>query len=110
MIKVSLMWPNEENSKFDIDYYINTHARMVQDAVGDALKGYEIEEGVCGRGHDDPPSYVAIGHMYYESVESYINSFVHHIEKLRSDIPNFTDVLPTLQVSKVKVSSVPGYE
>lgn len=110
MIKVSLLWPKDENSRFDIDYYINTHAPMVQEAIGAALKGYEIKEGVCGREAEEPPTYVAMGHMYYESVEDYLKSFVFHIEELRSDIRNFTDVLPTLQISKVRVSSVPEYE
>ena len=29
MIKVTVMYPNEEGKKFDMDYYVNKHIPMV---------------------------------------------------------------------------------
>ncbi len=30
MIKVTVLYPNEEGKKFDLDYYLNKHLPMVQ--------------------------------------------------------------------------------
>ena len=42
MIKVSVMYPNGEDVKFDADYYKNSHLPMVSKLVGSALKGLEL--------------------------------------------------------------------
>ena len=34
MIKVTVLYPNEPDKKFDVDYYVNTHVPMVQRLLG----------------------------------------------------------------------------
>ena len=48
MIKVSVMYPNEEGKKFDIDYYCNKHVPMVIELMGPALKSGAVEHGISG--------------------------------------------------------------
>ena len=48
MIKVSVLYPNNEGSKFDMNYYCNSHIPMVQEKLGKACKGVAVEQGVSG--------------------------------------------------------------
>ena len=48
MIKVSVLYPNNEGSKFDMSYYCNSHMPMVQEKLGKACKGIAVEQGVSG--------------------------------------------------------------
>ncbi len=103
MIKVSVMYPNNPNTKFDIDYYCNTHLPLVADCLGDALKGGAVDHGIAGGAPDEGPAFIAMGHMLFDTVEDFQNSFGPNAEKIMGDLPNFTNEQPVLQISEVKV-------
>jgi len=42
-----------------------------------------------------------VGHLYFESLESFREAFLPHLAKFREDIPNFTNVQPSVQISEV---------
>ncbi len=48
LIKVSVVYPNSEGKKFDMDYYCNKHVPMVATLLGDSLKGATVEKGIGG--------------------------------------------------------------
>lgn len=101
MIKVTILYPNGEGKKFDMDYYTHTHMPMVASLLGDSLKLFEIDKGIAGRTAADPIPYLAIGYLYFDRLSAYQNSFKPHAEKIRSDIPNYTDIQPVIQISEV---------
>jgi uncharacterized protein (TIGR02118 family) len=101
MIKVSVFYPNQPGSKFDIDYYCNVHIPMAQKLVGSALKGISVDRGLSGGAPGTPPEYVAIGHLMFDSIESFQQNFGPHAEVLMGDVPNFTSVQPRLQFSEI---------
>jgi uncharacterized protein (TIGR02118 family) len=103
MIKVSVMYPNSEGSTFDITYYLDTHIPMVRQKLGAALKGVAVEQGIGGAEPGSPAPYLALGHLWFESVEAFQTSFGPHAEQFEADIPNYTNTQPTIQVSEVKV-------
>jgi uncharacterized protein (TIGR02118 family) len=103
MIKVSVFYPNEEGNKFDMDYYLNSHIPMLQEKLGAALKGGAVEQGLSGVEPGSPATYVAMGHLLFDSVEAFQSAFGPHSEAIMSDIPNYTDVQPTIQISEVKM-------
>ena len=103
MIKVSVFFPNEEGKKFDMDYYLNSHIPMVQEKVGAALKGGAVEQGLSGIEPGSPATYVAIGYLLFDSVEAFQSAFGPHSEAIMADIPNYTDIQPTFQISEVKM-------
>jgi len=39
MIKVNILYPNKEGSRFDLEYYFNTHMPMSIQKLGTALRG-----------------------------------------------------------------------
>jgi uncharacterized protein (TIGR02118 family) len=103
MIKVSVFYPHEQGKSFDMDYYLNKHIPMVQEMMGEALKGGAVEEGLSGADPASPPLYFAMGHLYFETVESFQSAFGPHAEAILGDVPNYTGVQPMVQISEVKL-------
>ncbi|MCH8335043.1 MAG: EthD family reductase [Proteobacteria bacterium] len=101
MIKVSVMYPNSEGASFDMDYYRNSHMPMVREKLGDACKDSAIDGGLGGGTPDSPPTYIAMGHLYFDSVEDFQSSFGPHADEIMGDIPNYTNIEPVIQVSQV---------
>lgn len=101
MIKVTILYPNEEGKSFDMDYYASKHMPMLKELFGDKMKKLEIDQGIAGRTPDEPIPFLAIGYLYFESLAAYQEAFGPHAEKIRGDIPNYTNIQPIIQISKV---------
>ena len=100
-IKVSVMYPGGEGNTFDMDYYLNTHIPMVESLLGDALKGASVDNGLGGAMPGSPAPYMAIGHLYFDTVEAFGNAFAPNADKIMGDIPNYTNTQPEVQMSEV---------
>ena len=103
MIKVSVFYPTQDGSKFDMDYYCKSHIPMVQQKLGAACKGVAVEHGLSGATPGSRPAFVAMGHLYFDTAEAFQAAFGPHAKEIMADIPNYTDIQPTIQVSEVKV-------
>jgi uncharacterized protein (TIGR02118 family) len=103
MIKVSILYPNTPGSKFDMDYYRNKHMPMVQEKMAGACTHFTIDQGLAGGAPGAPATYVAMGQLFFESVESFQTAFAPHGKAIAADIPNYTDVAPVIQISQVMV-------
>ena len=103
MIKVSAFYPHSDGAAFDMDYYLGQHIPMVQATVGAAIKGVSVEHGMAGGAPGAPPTFVAMAHFLFDSVEAFQESFGPHMEKIFGDIPNFTRIEPSVQISDVRL-------
>jgi uncharacterized protein (TIGR02118 family) len=103
MIKVSVLYPNTPGSKFDMDYYCGHHMELVKERLGSACKDVSVEAGLGGAAPGSQPTYVAMGHMLFDSIEAYQQAFGPHADEILGDIPNYTDTQPVIQVSEVKL-------
>ncbi|MFT4682154.1 MAG: hypothetical protein ACI9FU_002429 [Granulosicoccus sp.] len=101
MTKVSVLYPNGEGITFDMEYYSNTHIPMVQKLLGDAMKGGSIDNGLGGAVPGSPAPFSAIGNMFFDSVEEFGKAFGPKAEEIMSDLPNFTNAEPIIQISEV---------
>jgi uncharacterized protein (TIGR02118 family) len=101
MIKVSVLYPNGPETQFDVDYYKNSHLPIIAQALGDALKGMELNVGLGGRAPGELAPYVAIVHLTFDSVESFNASFGPHAATFAADVPNYTNVKGELQISEI---------
>tara|TARA_R110002126_G_scaffold93703_1_gene221882 strand:- start:274 stop:582 length:309 start_codon:yes stop_codon:yes gene_type:complete len=101
MIKVSVMYPNTADIKFDIEYYKNTHLPMIESALGDALKGMEFVLGIGGRVAGEKAPYFAIVDLKFESVAAFQSAFGPHAAAFAADVPNYTNVEGELQISEI---------
>jgi uncharacterized protein (TIGR02118 family) len=103
MIKVSVFYPNGEGKTFNMDYYCNQHVALLGSLLGDAVKGATVEKGLGGGSPGAPATYAAMGNLYFESMDSFQNSFGPNAEKIMGDLPNFTNIEPIVQVSEVMI-------
>jgi uncharacterized protein (TIGR02118 family) len=102
MIKASVMYPNTEGCKFDMAYYLEKHLPMVLGKLGDACRKSAAEKGIAGGAPGAPAPYIAMGHIYFDSVEAFQAAFGPNAQEILGDIPNFTDTQPVIQISEVK--------
>ena len=103
MIRVSVMYPNQKGTTFDMTYYCKHHMPMVRKLLGVALKELVVEEGVAGGGPGGPAPYVAVGQLVLDSVESLQTVFDPHAQQIMGDIPNYTNSQPIIQISEIKL-------
>ena len=102
MIKVSVIYPNDEGSHFDMDYYVSKHVPLCQQLLGPALQRVEIDEGLSGAAPDSRAPHVAAVHMYFESTTAFYEAFGPHAAAIRKDVPNYTNLRPVTQIAKVR--------
>ena len=101
MVKVMIMYPNSEGKTFDMDYYTNKHMPMVAELMGSSLREMSIDKGISGRTPDEPIPYLAIGYLYFDQLSDYQEAFGSNAEKIVSDIPNYTNIQPVIQIGEV---------
>ena len=102
MIKVSVLYPNDEGKTFDMNYYCNNHVPMVRQLLGSSCTNAAVEQGIAGGTPGSKATYIALGHLYFDKVDDFISSFTPHANTIMGDIPNFTDTIPVIQISEVK--------
>jgi len=103
MIKVSVLYPAGEGTTFNMDYYCKSHMPMVQQKLGAACKKVAVEHGMAGGAPGAPPTYIAMGHLYFDSVGDFETAFTPHATTILADIPNYTNAKPVIQISEVKL-------
>ena len=103
MVKVSVLYPNGKNIKFDMEYYCDRHIPLVRQLLGSVLKGVAVEQGLSGEQPRSPAPYVAMGHLLFDSVDAFRTSFGSHADTIIADIPKYTNSEPTIQISEVKL-------
>lgn len=103
MIKVSVMYPNKPGARFDHTYYRDKHMPLVQARMGEHCKFYTVDKGLAGGAPGEAPTYVGMCHIYCDSVAAFQAGFGPHAKEIMGDIPNYTDLAPTLQISEVVV-------
>ena len=103
MIKVSVMYPACEGARFDHAYYRDKHMPLVKARMGEACRSYTVDRGLGGDAPGSPPTYVAMCHLFCDSVEAFQSGFGPHAKEIMGDIANYTDIAPVVQISEVVV-------
>jgi uncharacterized protein (TIGR02118 family) len=105
MIKVTVLYPNAPDAKFDMTYYVSHHLPMVRDKCAPECRSIAAESGVAGGDPGSQAPYAAIGHLTFDSVAAFQKSFVPHAAEILADIPNYTNIKPIIQISEI---TLPG--
>ena len=103
MIRVNVLYPNNPGSTFDLDYYLSKHLPLVQSKLGGALKSMTVDHGLSGGQPGTEAAYRVILSMLFDSVDAFQRAFTPHSAEILADIPSYTNVAPTLQISEVKM-------
>ncbi len=61
----------------------------------------QIDRTLAGPDPSVKPAWIAAGHLYFASMESFESSFGPNAEEIMGDIPNFTNVQPDVVISEV---------
>ena len=102
MIRVSVMYPSGEGKKFDHDYYVNKHMKLVRERLTSfGLVRTEVDKGVAGGAPGSPAPYVAIGHVYFNALDGFQKGMGQHGKEIMADIANYTNIPPQIQISEV---------
>ena len=106
MIRISILYPNDKGSRFDVSYYVETHMPMSIKLLSahPGFKGVSVERGIGGAVPGSEPAYVAMCHFSFSSVESFLDAFMPNAEVLQGDMPNYTDIEPVIQFNEVLIS------
>jgi uncharacterized protein (TIGR02118 family) len=102
MIKLSVMYPATAGSRFDWDYYLGTHrelSRRLLESRG--LIRTEIDRGVSGFPPGTPPTYHAIGHLYFHSMAEMESALAATAAEFIADEPKYASVPSVVQVSEI---------
>jgi uncharacterized protein (TIGR02118 family) len=103
MIKVSVMYPNGPDARFDEAYYRDRHMPMVKKLMGDCCKYYAVDKALAAGTAEANAPYIAMGHLFCESVDAFQAGFGPHTKEIMADIPNYTNQTPLIQISEVLV-------
>jgi uncharacterized protein (TIGR02118 family) len=103
MIKVSVMYPNKPGARFDHAYYRDKHMPLVKARMGAKCQYYTVDKGVAGGTPDAPATYIAMCHIFCDSVGDFQSGFGPHAAEIMADITNYTDLQPVIQISDVVV-------
>jgi uncharacterized protein (TIGR02118 family) len=105
MIKISVLYPKEEGKTFNMTYYCEKHMPMVQQLLGPACLKIAVEEGIAGMAPGSSPTYVAMGHLFFNSLADFQSSFSSNAEPILGDVANYTDISYIVQISEVKIGT-----
>lgn len=75
---------------------------MVQAKLAGVCKKVDVDQGLGGGQPGVPAAFVAMCHLYFDSVGAFEQAFGAHGEAIVADIPNYTNAQPTVQASDVK--------
>ena len=70
MIKVTVLYPNDEGKSFNFDYWSGTHMEIVHrllDPMG--LQRSELEKGVSAADPNAPAPFVAMANLYFNTAD-----------------------------------------
>lgn len=103
MIKISILYPNKPDARFDIAYYLETHIPMALEVFNShpGYKGVSIDRGLAGAIPGTDAAYAVMCHFLFDSADDFMAAFTPHAEKLQGDIVNYTDIEPIIQISEV---------
>jgi uncharacterized protein (TIGR02118 family) len=101
MIRVSVLYPNRTDAKFDMVYYTRKHVPLVLDRCGHDVEPGGIERALPGGAFGLEVPYCAVSHFIFESRAGMERSFGMHIPELLADVPNFTNLQPIVQISEI---------
>jgi len=101
MIKVTILYPNAPDARFDMKYYVTHHMPMVREKCGPECRSIAAESGVASGEPGAPAPYIAVGHLTFDSVAAFQKAFGPHAPEILADIPNYTNTKPVLQISEI---------
>ena len=97
MQRVTVLYPNQPDTKFDFEYYLSKHVPWVSGLVGQTI---EVRRGISSA-TGSRPAFICVATIFINSVQEFQAVLSEHGEKIMADIPNYTNSQPILQLDEV---------
>ncbi len=97
---ITVLYPNSDGVRFDFDYYERSHATLIMRLYGRGIAKYELRKGMSGP-DGGKPAYVATVNFWVGDQKLFDEAQARHTATLVADVPNFTNVQPTIQFDEV---------
>ncbi len=104
MIKVSVLYPNEPGSHFDMNYYLSHHMPLAMRLLAKGLRKTEVDAGLHGADPGEAPAFHGGCQFYFDSLDAFLGVWGAAGAELGADIPRYTNVAPMIQFNEVKLS------
>ena len=100
-ITITVLYPNDAFSNFDMDYYLGSHVPLVQEKWAPAgMNSLNVIKGAATPDPDTPPPFQVIAILGFDSLQAFQNAVGESGAEVMGDIPNFTDVSPVVQINE----------
>ena len=86
-----------------MDYYCDSHMPLCERTLRPALKGVAVDKGLAGDTPGSMPTYLAAGHLLFDTVAAYEAAFESNGHAILADAPNYTDIDPLVQINEVMI-------
>lgn len=102
MIRVTVAYTNEPDKKFDWDYFVGPHRTLIHRELDSrGMVRFEQDKGVSGSDPNAPAPFVAMAHLTFNTADEVHEAFRAAGRAVMGDIPNYTDIPPTVQISEI---------
>ncbi len=96
------MYPATTGSRFDWDYYLGPHRELSRRLLKPrGLVRTEIDRGITGVPPGGPPTYHAIGHLFFRTMAELEVALAATAAEFIADERNYTDTPSVVQISEV---------
>ena len=104
MISVLVLYPNLPGSRFDMDYYVKRHLKLVRDRLNPmGLRSISIiSEAALDPASPGPQAYRLVADLRFDTMEATRKALAAHGPETQADIPNFTDVTPVIMIGEAR--------
>jgi uncharacterized protein (TIGR02118 family) len=94
MLAVTILYPQSDDTTFDMEYYTSTHMPMFAEAFGDGCKGWGA--ATVGDG-----TWIAMGWVMVDDKATFDKGLAARGAEIMGDIPNYTNAKPQMLVGEV---------
>jgi len=98
MIVVSVLYPSEPGSKFDLAYYQNSHLPLCRDLL--APMGMQSLTFYRPIVTDPGAAFQLVAELRFTDLKTTNTALAAHGPRTQADIPNFTDVKPIILIGE----------
>jgi len=106
MIRISIFYPNTPESQFNLEYYLHTHIPRVEEVLKPlGLVNMEADRGIGTSMPSDALPFAVIEHLMFNNFEEMQTAMGEHGLELMTEVSNFTNVRPLVQINRVEYAS-----
>jgi uncharacterized protein (TIGR02118 family) len=105
MIRISVVYPNIADSKFDFDYYVSTHMPLVAKLYGEfGLQSWQTDKGIS-MSSKVPADFLVACYLCFDTMDNVKLALKTNGAQVMADVANFTDLEPGVSFAQIEASS-----